>query len=177
MNYIILILSVVSLCQILPASAFDTKKISKRSNSIEWKNCNDNAPVKIQSLSITPNPIPLRGTVTVSACADVESSIEGPVNVNIEIYRKILFWISVKTIIINDLCEKFPSRCPETVKENELPCKCPIEANSYSLPPVTFEMPDIPVADFLVKGNYKVIVKGSQFGSQLFCYTIYFSID
>ncbi|XP_067125724.1 ganglioside GM2 activator-like isoform X1 [Centruroides vittatus] len=176
MNYIILILSVVSLCQILPASAFDTKKISKRSNSIEWKNCNDNAPVKIQSLSITPNPIPLRGTVTVSACADVESSIEGPVNVNIEIYRKILFWISVKTIIINDLCEKFPSRCPETVKENELPCKCPIEAKSYIIPSVQFQIPELPVADFIAKGYYSATIKGSECGTEVFCYEVYFSL-
>ncbi|XP_023234966.1 uncharacterized protein LOC111634430 [Centruroides sculpturatus] len=176
MNYITLILSAISLCQILPASAYDTKKISKRSNSIDWETCNDNAPVKIQSLSITPYPIPLRGTVTISASAEVECAIEGPIHVNIKIYKKFVAWIPVKTIVINDLCEKFPSKCSETPKENELPCKCPIEANSYRIPPVEFQMPELPAADFLVKGDYSATIKGSECGTEVFCYNVYFSL-
>ncbi|XP_023213811.1 ganglioside GM2 activator-like [Centruroides sculpturatus] len=179
MNYITLILSVTSLCQILPANAYDTNKvnssswhpISKRDSSIEWESCNDDAPVKVKSFSLTPNPIPVRGTITVGGDIVVDRPIDSPIMVTAEIYREILFWIHVKHINLGNLCEMFPTNC---AKEHDLLCICPIKAKSYSIPSVKFQLPDFSVSDFLATGYYRATVKGSHCGSQLFCYNVYF---
>ncbi|XP_067125711.1 ganglioside GM2 activator-like [Centruroides vittatus] len=181
MNYIILILSVTSLCQILPANAYDTNKvnssswhpISKRDDSIQWESCNDDAPVRINSLSLSPNPIPLRGNITLGGDIVVDRPIDSPIMVTAEIHRNMLFWMHVKDINLGNVCEMFPINCSE---EHDLLCRCPIKAKSYSIPSVKFQLPDFHVNDFLATGIYKAIIKGSQSGSQLFCYTVYFPL-
>ncbi|XP_023213813.1 ganglioside GM2 activator-like [Centruroides sculpturatus] len=136
MNYIILILLVTSLCQILPANTYDASKvnssswhpISKRDSPIEWKSCNDDGPVRMTSLVLFPNPIPLRGTISLGGHIIVDRPIGSPIKVTVKVYKNMLAWVYVKEINVGNICDLFPPYCPDTLMVHDLPCRCPIKA-------------------------------------------------
>ncbi|PVD29130.1 hypothetical protein C0Q70_11727 [Pomacea canaliculata] len=49
--------------------------------------------------------------------------------------------------------------CPELMVENNLPCACPFQPGSYTLPPTSFNIPDLGILSSLARGDYRVRIR------------------
>ncbi|XP_023237078.1 uncharacterized protein LOC111636053 isoform X2 [Centruroides sculpturatus] len=148
-----------------------------------WSNCALSAPCHVKSLSVSPDPIDVPGSVTVSFDVVVATNLTSPIQVDIKMKKKVYFvWVEVPCMdnigscSYSDFCDLVPTTCPSFVKKAGLPCKCPVIEGEYKLDPTTVEIPNIPLPSFLEDGDYKATVNGFHNGKQLFCYNVAFSL-
>ncbi|KAJ1128399.1 hypothetical protein NDU88_006778 [Pleurodeles waltl] len=134
-----------------------------------WSQCDDLPHKgKVESLSISPDPIVIPGDLTVAVECSTSISLDSPLTLALTIEKKILdIWIKIPCVnnlgsCAYDFCETldqwFPAgtTCPEPLHTYGIPCHCPFKAGTYSLPSSIFSIPDVSLPSWLEDGDYRV---------------------
>lgn len=148
---------------------FDSPMRLSQIQGFSWSQCDDLPhPGKIESLSISPDPISITGDVTVAVVCSTSILLDSPLTLALTIEKKILdIWVKIPCLnnigsCTYDACETleqlFPvgQTCPEPLHTYGIPCHCPFKAGTYSLPSSTFSIPDVPLPSWLEEGDYRV---------------------
>ncbi|XP_022086849.1 ganglioside GM2 activator-like [Acanthaster planci] len=153
-----------------------------------FEDCGGSSDPLHGNVSLSPNdPVTLPGKLTVSFNASFGVDVKSPLKVVLELKKKELIWIDLPCVdgigscTYDDFCKMLPpepaSGCPPPLKEKGLPCRCPVKAGKYSLPPAVFTIPTIPkVPEFLADGDYKANVKAYYGSKELGCINLTFSL-
>lgn len=90
-------------------------------------------PIFLNSLTITPDPFKLPGTVSITANVDFKTNITGPLAMQLKIY-KIIGPLKLEIPCVDnvgscnyaDVCTllPLPTDCPSMFKEQGIPCSC-----------------------------------------------------
>lgn len=119
----------------------------------------------------------------------ISSSLFTPHQLNVTLEKEVAgFWVKVPCLeemgschyqdacdILNQLIPPGQD-CPEPLHTYGLPCHCPFQAGSYSLPQSDFYLPHMDLPSWLTNGNYRVEgVLGSQ-DQELGCLKIALSL-
>lgn len=156
--------------------------------SYSWSNCNISAPVKVNSLTISPDPISLKGDITVGFNANIGVNVAAPLKAKLKV-EKSVFGIKVEVPCVDnigscdydDVCSMLPptpsSGCPPPLPTYKIPCACPVPKGVYNLPASKFAIPDIPLPGWLASGDYFATVQAyDQAGVNLACYKLEISL-
>jgi len=145
-----------------------------------WSNCGSATDtIQVKSLTLSPDPIVIPGSVNVSLDATITADIEAPTELKLVVKKK-EFGVFIEIPCIDNLgsctyknpCEllsKFP--CPEVFKEHGFNCKCPIKKNVYKLPPSSVKLPSIKLPSF-ADGEIKIQATLMQGSKRLGCYEV-----
>jgi ganglioside GM2 activator len=153
-------------------------------NSFSWKDCGEPAlPGHVKNLILNPDPLDLPGNISVGFSGLLNINLASPIVVDVEVQKKVVFWITVPCIEHVGSCN-YPDACPLLEKLNcppiftqyGIPCKCPITAATYNLPPSIFYVDDSFLPSVLTNGEYKVTVNLSQNDQKIGCLYIEFQI-
>jgi len=155
--------------------------------TFSWDNCgSSSSPVLLKSLSISPDPIVLGQNVTGSGSGSIAKTLSsGQLAITLEksifgIWTEIPCVDNLGSCTYDDFCDLLtPGNplCSPPFSDHGFPCKCPIPAGSYSLPPSSIAVPN-PNISWLSDGDYYVeVVVSDNSGNQLGCYEIYFSLS
>ncbi|KAK7496404.1 hypothetical protein BaRGS_00012326 [Batillaria attramentaria] len=149
-------------------------------------NCSSPSPDKakfvVRSLSITPDPVELPGTLTFSFDIDVLMDIaSAEVNVDMKLTKGSTtvdvpcLGGQIGSCDYKDICSLLSQvqSCPPEFDAAKIPCKCPFPKGSYKLPEISVEID----AEVFVSGDYNVTAKSTSGGDFLGCYVINFSIS
>ncbi|XP_072040347.1 ganglioside GM2 activator-like [Amphiura filiformis] len=147
-----------------------------------WCNCNSSAPLKFNSLSISPDPVKLSGDLTVAVNGTADVNVVQGLSAKLVIKKKIAgieieipCESNIGSCTYNDVCSMIPSTppadCPAPLPTYKIPCSCPVPKGNYVLPKTTFTIPPIPVPGWLASGDYSIGVKAyDKAGNNLACY-------
>nr|XP_022326877.1 uncharacterized protein LOC111126484 [Crassostrea virginica] len=132
---------------------------SKRLTAFSFKNCG--GMIDVKSLSVKPDPLQFPGTITFSASAALNSTLNAPLNAKIELKKKAAgIWIPIPCIdqmgscSYGDVClllNQLP-QCPPQLTAIGIDCKCPIKAGKYTLPSMSQDIG----AEVFPSGDYQV---------------------
>lgn len=127
--------------------------------------------------------------MTVSATGSVAREVVAPIQTSIKLEKEFYGkWLPVPCLTVlgrkigscdyDDVCQEFKPRsvCPPPLGPAGVPCKCPIPAGDYSLPPalVSTAVPkELPKE--LGDGNYRVAVTMKDPAGSVACYNVEFS--
>ncbi|KAG8225758.1 hypothetical protein J437_LFUL005717, partial [Ladona fulva] len=113
-----------------------TKQNARNKLRIAWSNCGtDSDPVKINDLTITPEPLSVPGLLTLTADVDLKSNITSPIKVSVIVKKKSFFgWVEIPCLdnigscTYEDVCTLTPFKepCPPIFSKHNVPCTCPI---------------------------------------------------
>ncbi|KAK7094624.1 ganglioside GM2 activator-like [Littorina saxatilis] len=134
----------------LMAKPYHNQKPS-RLGSYSFKNCGD--PTKeellVNQLTVSPDPVPSSGTITVTFSAQARAAVVSPVKASL-LMKKDVFgaWIPVPCVdgfgscTYDDFCQILSksSSCPPPFIQNKVPCKCPIPIGNYTLPGISIKL-------------------------------------
>ncbi|XP_038555262.1 ganglioside GM2 activator [Micropterus salmoides] len=162
----------------------------------DWKNCGKpDAPAVLKTLTVSPDPISIPGDLRASASGSTSVELSSPPGceyteaLNVTLEKEVAgFWVKVPCLeemgschyqdacdILNQLIPPGQD-CPEPLHTYGLPCHCPFQAGSYSLPQSDFYLPHMDLPSWLTNGNYRVEgVLGSQ-DQELGCLKIALSL-
>ena len=134
-----------------------------------------NAPMKVKSLVITPDPVEVPGPLNVAASLDLKADMVAPVKGNLTIlrYSRVFKKFMILPCIANfgsciydDVCSLLGqiTACPDPLKKIGLTCHCPIKQNSYTLEKTEFDIDSaaFPTGDFIMTGD--LTAGGKEFG-------------
>lgn len=154
-----------------------------------WKSCGAATDPVEATLILSPDPLPIPGTIMVEGNATLKEDVTAPVKLVLSISKKVLFtWIPIPCIdevgscTYDDACamlaESFPPAepCPEPFASQNLPCNCPFPAGSYSLPASQIEVDISGIPTWLTSGDYKVHAVASSSGKELACFNVMVSL-
>ncbi|XP_030002290.1 ganglioside GM2 activator [Sphaeramia orbicularis] len=156
----------------------------------DWKNCGKpDAPAVLKTLTLSPDPIPIPGDLTASASGSTSVDLAAPLSLNVTLEKEVAgFWVKIPCVEeigschYHDACDLLdqlipPGQdCPEPLHSYGLPCHCPFNAGSYSLPQSDFYLPEMDLPYWLTNGDYRVQgVLGGQ-GKELGCLKLALSI-
>jgi len=112
-------------------------------------------PVHLRTLSVSPDPIPLPGQITVSASAEVGESVAGNIKASVKMETELFghfFPIpcvdNVGSCDYDDLCSLLPKPeepCPPPFIKAGIPCRCPFSAGKFNLPSTRLALPSVPL--------------------------------
>ncbi|XP_027865464.1 ganglioside GM2 activator [Xiphophorus couchianus] len=171
--------------------SFEMKRVrSAKVLGFDWKNCGQpDAPAVLKSLTVSPDPINIPGSLTAAASGSTLVELASPLSVNVTMEKEVAgFWVKIPCLEqlgschYKDACEILnqlipPGQdCPEPLHTYGLPCHCPFKAGSYSLPQSQFYLPYMDLPYWLTNGNYRVqgILGGG--GKELGCLKLSLSI-
>jgi ganglioside GM2 activator len=136
--------------------------------TFQWDNCSGSQAVdlRIRSGSISPDPVPLPGTITVAVNFTLTKTLRSPLKAEVTLekrvgnsstYLPIPCIDNIGSCTYDDLCELIPyiDECPPPLSTYHIPCQCPFAAGNYSLPQYEFDLPypgNLP--SWLVSGDY-----------------------
>ncbi|XP_075297926.1 ganglioside GM2 activator [Opisthocomus hoazin] len=156
-----------------------------------WENCGDETdPVVVKSLTVAPDPITIPGTLTLSGTVSCGETISSPLKAVLTVEKQLgSVWIQLPCIdqlgscTYDDVCtlldDAIPpgTSCPEPLLTYGIPCHCPFQEGSYSLPESNIELPEVELPSWLTNGNYRVQAVISSDGNQLACMKVTFSLQ
>ncbi|KAM6322538.1 ganglioside GM2 activator-like isoform 2-T2 [Podargus strigoides] len=154
-----------------------------------WENCGDaREPVVLQTLSVSPDPIALPGTVRVSAAITTHKTLATPLKAVLVIEKAVgLVWVRLPCInqlgscryslctLLNDVVPP-GTPCPEPLQTYGIPCRCPFKAGSYSLPASNIDLPNLRLPSWITRGRYRLRATLSSGGNELACVKVAFSL-
>ncbi|XP_005097572.1 ganglioside GM2 activator [Aplysia californica] len=150
--------------------------------SFKWQDCGTSAEiVKIQGLTVTPDPVVLPGGISVKFSATINETVDAPLKMQVELKKHEAFiWITIPCIenlgscTYDDLCETLMgATCPPEFVKNNIPCKCPFTKGSYSLPTTTFQVDTNQVPS----GDYHAQIHLFYGTKPVYCLDAYATID
>jgi ganglioside GM2 activator len=134
--------------------------------TFNWKNCGAATdPTKLNSLSVTPDPIVLGQNITVIASGYLSEDVSGSgFSVALDIYKSVFgVWVyipcvdNVGSCTIPDICSVLKPRSDCPVAKWGIPCNCPFKAGNYQIPSPGFSVhlknPDL---SWLTDGDFMV---------------------
>jgi len=158
--------------------------------TFSWDNCGSSGePVQLASLAVGPDPIVLGNNITVSFAAKMGNNIVAGsgFSAGVTIEKKIFgIWTeipcvdSVGSCSYDDFCSLFkphPNGCGPILEEYKLPCDCPFNTGSYSMPTTSIKTKN-PNLSWLTDGDF--YLKGQIFdsgGNEWACYEVYASLS
>nr|XP_009940948.1 PREDICTED: ganglioside GM2 activator [Opisthocomus hoazin] len=164
-----------------------------------WENCGDETdPVVVKSLTVAPDPITIPGTLTLSGTVSCGETISSPLkwpapaagSRDVPGHRcgsPELAWLPCTNFLgsctYDDVCTLLDDAippgtfCPEPLLTYGIPCHCPFQEGSYSLPESNIELPEVELPSWLTNGNYRVQAVISSDGNQLACMKVTFSLQ
>ncbi|PVD34633.1 hypothetical protein C0Q70_05909 [Pomacea canaliculata] len=157
----------------------------KLRGTFSWKNCGQ--PSKelfvVEKGSISPDPIILPGTLTVTFAGTVNQTLDAPLKVDLTMEKSIEgIWIHIPCIdgvgscSYDDLCEVLQyAQCPDPFLQQKVPCKCPFRKGFYTLTSANIEVNISPGA--LAAGDYRFTANLSMNGAFVACYQVTASFD
>ncbi|XP_034038191.1 ganglioside GM2 activator-like [Thalassophryne amazonica] len=136
----------------------------------DWKNCGQpDDPSVLKSLSLSPDPINIPGSLTASASGSTSVALTAPLALNVTMEKELAgIWVKIPCVEqvgschYPDVCDLLnlvipPGQdCPEPMHTYGLPCHCPFKAGSYSLPQSDFYLPFMDLPYWLTNGNYRL---------------------
>ncbi|XP_055343950.1 ganglioside GM2 activator-like isoform X2 [Paramacrobiotus metropolitanus] len=149
-----------------------------------WKSCGTTADiVKIDSISISPDPIQLGSPMKITGSGSITKQID-QLEIDVVIQKKVFVWITVPCVDgmgncnYTDVCSLLPPQpCPEPFQQQSIPCTCPFPAATYNVKdlPVMFT-PSKQIPSWLDKGDFKahVVLKAGEI--PLGCYDLELNI-
>lgn len=126
-------------------------------SSFSYNDCSSGSdPAHLRSLTVTPDPIPVPGDITVAAQGVSSENIGGSLSadVKIEVNPFGHIWVplpcvdNIGSCTYNDFCSILPppsDPCPDVLKKAGIPCRCPFAAGNYTLPRSDIKLPSIPL--------------------------------
>lgn len=149
-------------------------------------NCTSPPPEKakliIRSLSISPDPAKIPGTLTFTFDIDVLVDIpSAEVNVDME-FRKGSATVKIPCLggqigscDYKNICDLLSGvqSCPPEFNTAKIPCKCPFNKGSYKLPGISVEID----AEVFLSGDYTVKAQMTSGADFLGCYIVNFTIS
>jgi ganglioside GM2 activator len=157
-------------------------------NKFIYNNCGSTSdPLIIESISFKPDPIVINKNLTISARVSTNLEIKNG-KVVLDIEKKVLgYWTPIPCVdnvgscTYDNICEIMDqvsnTTCNNPIfRDNNLPCKCPIKADKYYLPPTSFlvQIPDN--LSWMADGDFYIKVQMTTNNKRLFCYEFYFSM-
>lgn len=147
----------------------------------EWENCGAKGdPVQLKALTVSPDPIAIPGSVTVSLDATIASTIQTATSVAL-ILKKSVFGVFIEIPCVDNLgsctynnpCDLLANvTCPPELVKLGWTCRCPIPAKHYVVPSTTFKIPKISLPSFLETGDYQIQATLKNGAEELACYKI-----
>eukprot|EP00052_Salpingoeca_macrocollata_P030459 m.319618 g.319618 ORF g.319618 m.319618 type:complete len:206 (-) comp23320_c0_seq1:109-726(-) len=151
------------------------------------------APVHIPKLSITPDPIPLPGNITVSAMGNLTATLTAPLKLELTLEKKEGVWVKIPCVdnigscTYNDACallDKIPlnkttGQCPDPLPALKVPCRCPLPPFGLNVPALAIALPKLPpdVPKWLASGEIKVHAEMFMGGQQIMCVDVTVTLD
>ncbi|XP_068181599.1 ganglioside GM2 activator [Antennarius striatus] len=187
---LVLTVTVILVVVFTPVTSGKRRVAGAQALRFDWKNCGQpNNPAVLRTLTVSPDPIKIPGSLTASASGSTSVELRSPLSLNVTLEKEVAgFWVKVPCLddlgschypdacdVLNQL---FPvgQDCPEPLRTYGLPCHCPFKSGSYSLPRSDFYVPYIELPHWLTNGNYHVQgVLGGQ-GKELGCVEITLAI-
>ncbi|XP_017293538.1 ganglioside GM2 activator [Kryptolebias marmoratus] len=160
-------------------------------SGFSWKNCGQpDDPAVLKSLSLSPDPIHIPGTLTAIASGSTSVQFTSPLSLNITLKKEVAtIWVEIPCVEQMGSCH-YPDACdllnqlippgqdcPEPLHTYGLPCRCPFKAGSYSLPKSDFYVPDLDLPYWLTNGNYRVQGVLGSGGKELGCLQVSLAIE
>jgi len=156
-------------------------------NDVRVSSCGSASDVvKVNSLSVAPDPLRLPGTITASFDVTVSRNISQQVSVDLDVsIKKSPFgWIKIPCIdhegscTYNDVCPTSRAKdFPKEFSEHGIPCNCPVAEGHYALPSTQIAVDKISVPSFLKHGEFHAKATAKMAGAQLGCIDVHFKID
>jgi len=174
------------LCAVLFAFAPFVRAEEDPEGTFSWVNCGTGSdPTKILTLVVTPDPIVLGQSVTITFKALLSEAINPAAAVSADVLvQKQLFgyWIDVPCLenigscnytnvcTAWDLFLASTNLCP-VLQQYHIPCTCALPANTYAIGPVSHVLPNPGIS--WLSGPIRMRVQANNAdGSRLFCYLI-----
>ncbi|XP_037531101.1 ganglioside GM2 activator [Nematolebias whitei] len=173
-------------------SSLSLRRVSNaKVSGFSWKNCGQSDdPAVMMSLSLSPDPISIPGTLTASASGSTTVPLEAQLSLNVTMEKEVArIWVKIPCVeeigschyrdvcdLLNQVIPPGPD-CPEPLHTCGLPCHCPFKAGSYSLPKSDFYVPYMDLPFWLTNGNYRVQGVLGSGGKELGCLQVTLSIE
>jgi len=149
--------------------------------AFEWENCGAKGdPVQLKALTVSPDPIAIPGSATVTLDATIASTIQTATSLAI-VLKKSVFGVFIEIPCVDNIgsctynnpCDLLANvTCPPELVKLGWTCRCPIAAKHYVVPSTTFKIPKIPLPSFLESGDYQIQATLKNGGEELACYKI-----
>jgi len=162
-------------------------------SSFQWNNCDSpkSGWTVVNSLSITPSPIPLGGDIVVQADVTVGSTISNTTwkNVGLTIETKTFgVWVEIPCFagigsctyqgpaLCGQLEQHADKNCPKLLP-NGIPCRCPFAAGKFHTPAGGLKVHiKNPGYSWLTDGDFYIKAQLQGTSGELACVEIYFSL-
>jgi ganglioside GM2 activator len=126
----------------------------------------------------------LPGNISVAFSGSLKVPLKAPLTLDLEVQKHVVFWITVPCIDhfgscnYADVCQYIPLlKCPPIFQKYGIPCQCPIDAKTYTLPSSEIYIDDSAVPSLLADGDYRVTARLSQGKQNIACVYLEFSIE
>ncbi|ELT90215.1 hypothetical protein CAPTEDRAFT_219327 [Capitella teleta] len=142
---------------------------------LDYSDCGSDPDRPIRILNVTASPLPVRapGKFRIAASANVSEELPPKMGVDV-IVSKSLFGFNFKIPCVNnigtchysDVCSLLDAyfghrrRCPRWLRRHQLPCRCPIQPDVYSLKRFSVQIPKLSgMMEVLARGEYQIIIR------------------
>jgi len=152
-------------------------------DTFSWSNCGSSSdPTKIVNLVVTPDPIVLGQSVTITFKALLSTTINpaAAISASVVVQKQLFgYWIDVPCLenigscnytnvcTAWDLFLQSTNLCP-VLKQYNIPCACALAAGTYALGPVSHVLPNPGIS--WLSGPIRLSIQANNAdGSRLFC--------
>ncbi|KAF5301462.1 hypothetical protein FQA39_LY02191 [Lamprigera yunnana] len=165
----------------LPVDAFMLRFDQMYITDLDISPCDADSlqPLSVENVTLQIEEDSLR----ISGAVIVREDLESPIKTSVIIKKKTwIGWIKIACMhnlgscTFFDLCSfgyPIDEECPQELKRNNIPCRCPIKKGIYILPPSSFKYFD---DRSILTGKYKGSVTVTHYSEILSCYNIYFTL-
>ncbi|XP_069131261.1 ganglioside GM2 activator-like [Argopecten irradians] len=153
--------------------------IKSRLGAFKWTDCGG-AGVKVQNVSLTPDPLNFPGTFTLGFKGTISTSVVAPLQGTLLIEKKVgSTYVKLPCIdnfgscTYDDVCEMLQSvTCPDPFVSAGIDCQCPFKTGNYNVPSASFEVD----AAAFPSGDYHLRGSVSNSGKVMACLDLYMSV-
>ncbi|CAF0835999.1 unnamed protein product [Adineta steineri] len=130
-----------------------------------WENCGPASdPIQIKTLVVAPDPIHVPGNLSISLVVAIGAALPTDIHVSVTMEKKVGgFYVKVPCIdnfgscTYGNLCEAWADACPKYFEQFRIPCKCPIPADTYTIPGAVIKigghLPSVGEGDYRLTGD------------------------
>lgn len=150
-----------------------------------WNNCGQPSdPVEVNTLEVSPDPITIPGTETVTLDAVIKTTVETATSLALTIKKKI-FGVYIEVPCVDNVgsctyenpCDMLKNiTCPPEFIKLGFTCQCPFAAKDYKLDNVDVKIPAIKLPSFVENGDYEISAKLMNGDSEILCYNVQASL-
>lgn len=161
------------------------KRVKDSSNltlgAFVWTNCGSpDDTIKLKTLQVSPDPIVIPGSVTVTLDAIIAQTIKTATSVALVVKKKV-FGVFIEVPCVSNFgsctyqspCNLLANvTCPPELVKLGWTCRCPIPGKEYEVPGVEFKIPSIPLPPSLENGDYQIQATLMNGATRLGCYQV-----